>query len=326
MKVLVTGADGFIGSHLCEKLVELGYEVTALCQYNSFGHFGWLTYSAERNQIKLVIGDIRDHILVSEICKNIEVVINMAALIGIPYSYKAPISYTNTNIVGTQNLCDASLKNKVRHFIQISTSEVYGSALYAPIDEQHPLQPQSPYSASKIGSDAIASSYGYSFGLPVTIARPFNTFGPRQSRRAVIPTLISQLLDPSTKKVRVGNMNTVRDFNYVNDTVKRIITLLSKENNFNQVYNLGGSGAFSIQDVYVKLKNHLKIDKELEITQSKIRPDKSEVLKLVCDSSKFDKEFKKLIPTPFNQALSETCEWFEKNMDSFLNNLNNNEE
>ena len=209
MKILITGADGFIGSHLSEHLVLAGHEVNAFCQYNSFGHFGWLTDSPMRTEMNLTLGDIRDESQIYSISNNCDAIINLAALIGIPYSYQAPNSYVSTNIYGTLNLCNAAIRNNIKHFIQISTSEVYGTAKFVPIDENHPLQPQSPYSASKIGADALALSYANAFDLPVTIARPFNTFGPRQSRRAVIPAIISQLLNKSLDFVSLGNINEI---------------------------------------------------------------------------------------------------------------------
>src|ERR1700735_3168931 len=215
-RVLVTGADGFIGSHLVEHLLRAGAQVTALAQYNSFNFWGWLEDLACLEQVQVVTGNIRDSHFCLNLAKNIDVVFHLAALIPIPYSYRAPESYVDTNIKGTLNLCQAALHGPVEKFIHLSTSEVYGTAKYVPIDEQHPLQAQSPYSASKIGADAIATSFYSSFQLPLIIARPFNVYGPRQSARAVIPAIISQIAG-GAKQVKLGDLTTTRDFTFVED-------------------------------------------------------------------------------------------------------------
>ena len=227
MKIFVTGSEGFIGSNLIEDLLKKGHKVTALVQYNSFNNIGWLKNINDK-KLKIVLGDIRDEHFMFESCKNIDVIINLAALISIPYSYKAINSYIETNIMGTSNLCKSAIKNKVKKLIHISSSEVYGSAKYKPINETHPLQPQSPYSATKIGADSIALSYYYSFGLDVCIARPFNTFGPRQSLRAIIPTILFQIINK--KKINLGLLSTKRDFNYITNTTDGIISLIKQKN------------------------------------------------------------------------------------------------
>ena len=228
-KIFITGADGFIGSHLVEKLIEENHNVTALCYYNSFNSYGWLD-SIDKKKIKnakIVLGDVRDENLITKISKDAEVIYHLAALIGIPYSYDAFNSYIDTNIKGTKNILSSCLKSKkIEKIITASTSEVYGSAINVPIDETHPLQAQSPYSATKIAADSLATSFYLSFDLPITIARPFNNYGPRQSTRAVIPTIISQILN-GRKKIELGNINTKRDFVYVKDTVEAL-SLLKK--------------------------------------------------------------------------------------------------
>jgi len=216
-RILVTGADGFIGSHLAEALVQEGAKVRSLVLYNSFNSWGWLDESPLNRDMEIVLGDVRDANLCNKITKDIDIVFNLAALIAIPYSYIAPDSYIETNVKGALNICQSSLNNSVERVVQVSTSEVYGSAQYVPIDEKHPLQPQSPYSASKIGADAIAMSFYYTFDLPVVIARPFNTYGPRQSARAVIPTIITQIAQ-GRYELEIGDASPSRDFNYVTDT------------------------------------------------------------------------------------------------------------
>ena len=248
-KVLVTGADGFIGSHLTEMLVEEGYSVKALSQYNSFNYWGWLEDVSCLDEIEIVTGDIRDSNFCHEITKDVDIIFHLAALIAIPFSYIAPNSYIETNVNGTLNICQAALKNNVKRIIHTSTSEVYGSAQYVPIDEKHPLQPQSPYSASKISADAIANSFFYSFDLPLTIARPFNTFGPRQSARAVIPTIISQIANDE-KNICLGDLTPTRDFNYVKDTCEGMLAILKCDEAIGEIFNIGSNQEISIGDTF----------------------------------------------------------------------------
>src|SRR5271166_804834 len=237
-RVLVTGADGFIGSHLVEHLVGAEARVTALTQYNSFNFWGWLEDIPTLNKIQVITGDIRDSHFCLSLLKDIDVVFHLAALIPIPYSYRAPDSYVDTNIRGTLNLCQAALTNAVVKFVHTSTSEVYGTAKYVPIDENHPLHAQSPYSASKIGADAIATSFYRSFGLPVMIARPFNTYGPRQSARAVIPTIISQLA-AGREEVDMGDTTTTRDFTFVTDTCRGMLAMAEIDDRLGEVFHIG---------------------------------------------------------------------------------------
>ena len=251
-KILVTGADGFIGSHLVEMLVNKGYSVKALSLYNSFNYWGWLEDIDCLDQIEVVNGDVRDPHYCRHITKDIDVIYHLAALIAIPYSYVAPASYVDTNVNGTLNMCQAALDCGVKRFIHTSTSEVYGTAQYVPIDEKHPLQPQSPYSASKIGSDAMAMSYFNAFDLPLTIARPFNTYGPRQSARAVIPTIISQIAD-GANEIKLGDVSPTRDFNYVADTCRGFMDLANCDKALGETVNIGSNFEISVGDTGVIL-------------------------------------------------------------------------
>jgi len=253
-EVLVTGADGFIGSHLTEMLVKKGAKVTALSQYNSFNNWGWLESSDCLNDIDVLTGDVRDPHYCKTITKNMDVVFHLAALIAIPYSYESPDSYIDTNIKGTLNICRAALDNECAKVVHVSTSEVYGTAQYVPIDEKHPLQPQSPYSASKIGADSIAMSFYSSFNLPLTIARPFNTYGPRQSARAIIPTIITQIIN-NAKQLNLGDLSPTRDFNYVKDICGGFIALAECGDAIGEVVNIGSNSEVSIQD-FLKLSTN----------------------------------------------------------------------
>ena len=255
--VLVTGADGFIGSHLVELLVKKSASVRALSYYNSFNNWGWLEDINCKNDVEIISGDIRDYNCCQKITKGIDLVFHLAALIGIPYSYYSPKSYVETNVGGTQNLCHATLENCCQKLIHTSTSEVYGTAVYVPIDEKHPLQAQSPYSATKIGADSIAISYFYSFELPVTIVRPFNTYGPRQSARAIIPTIITQILE-NKSIVELGDISTNRDFIYVKDTCKGIIKLAENNDAVGEVVNIGTNHEITIKDLFYKINDIMK--------------------------------------------------------------------
>ena len=244
-RVLVTGADGFIGSHLVERLVQQGASVRALVQYNSFNFWGWLEELPSLDGVEVVSGDIRDPHFCHGLLAGIDVVFHLAALIPIPYSYVAPDSYVDTNVKGTLNLCQAARANRIEKFVHTSTSEVYGTAQYVPIDEKHPLVPQSPYSATKIAADSMALSFFYSFDLPLVVARPFNTYGPRQSARAVIPTIISQLA-AGIREVRLGDVTTTRDFTFVQDTCRGLIAIAELDGGHGEVFNIGSSAEISI--------------------------------------------------------------------------------
>lgn len=315
--ILITGADGFIGSHLVETLYHYtkiptskfyGAKIKALSLYNSFNYWGWLEEVACLKDIEVISGDIRDPHFCKTITKDIDIIFHLAALIAIPYSYIAPESYVDTNIKGTLNICQAALENNVKRIIHTSTSEVYGTAQYVPIDELHPLQPQSPYSASKIGADCIAMSFYNSFSLPLTTARPFNTYGPRQSARAVIPTIITQIAS-GIKQIKLGDTTPTRDFNFVKDTCEGFVALAESEKTIGEVINIGSNFEISIGDTLNLIKEIMQSDVEFITDSQRIRPKNSEVFRLWCDNTKI----KSL--TGFNpkydikQGLKETIDW-----------------
>lgn len=282
---LITGADGFIGSHLTELLVKEGYKVKALAQYNSFNSWGWLDEVDCRKDIEVFSGDVRDPHYCKHITKNVDIVFHLAALIAIPYSYVAPDSYVDTNVKGTLNICQAALESGVQRVIHTSTSEVYGTAQYVPIDERHPLQPQSPYSASKIGADAMAMSFFNTFDLPVTIARPFNTYGPRQSARAVIPTIISQIAS-GQRQIKLGDVSPTRDFNYVTDTCRGFLALARCDKAVGEIVNIGSNSEISVGDTLKLIRELMNSDVEFVADTQRLRPGKSEVFRLCCDNRK----------------------------------------
>ena len=287
-RALVTGADGFIGSRLIEMLVKKGYQVKALSQYNSFNNWGWLEDVDCKDKIEILTGDIRDPHYCKLITRDVDVVFHLAALIAIPYSYIAPDSYVDTNIKGALNICQAAKENGNIRVIHTSTSEVYGTAQYVPIDENHPLQPQSPYSATKIAADAMAMSFYNAFDLPVTIARPFNTYGPRQSARAVIPTIITQIAS-GVKEIKLGDVTPTRDFNYVDDTCRGFIALAECDESIGETVNIGSNSEITIGDTLNLIKELMGSDVEFVIDKDRIRPSKSEVFRLWCDNSKIEK-------------------------------------
>ncbi len=284
-RVLVTGADGFIGSHLVESLLAAGATVRALAQYNSFNHLGNLEQVAPCERLEVITGDIRDSGCCARLCAGVEVVFHLAALIAIPYSYRAPESYFATNVLGTMNICRAALDAGVQRVIVTSTSEVYGSARFVPITEEHPLQPQSPYSASKIGADAAAMSFYYSFGLPVTVARPFNTYGPRQSARAVIPTIITQIA-AGVSPIRVGDLTPTRDFNFVKDTCGGFLALAESEQCIGETVNIASNYEISIGDALELIRRLMDRPVTFEVDSARLRPAKSEVRRLWGDNRK----------------------------------------
>jgi len=285
-RVFVTGADGFIGSHLVEHLLARGHVVTALCQYNSFGRHGWLETSTENTHpnLTLVLGDVRDAVHMRHLCDGMDVILNLAALIAIPYSYSAAQSYIDTNISGTLNLLEAARHHGVRRFIQTSTSEVYGSAQFTPITEEHPLNAQSPYAATKIASDQLALSYHRSHGLEVSVIRPFNTFGPRQSMRAVIPTIIRQAL--AGDQIQIGDLEPKRDMNFVGDIVRGFEAAITADKAVGEVINLGTNFEVSVGDM-IKIVGEL-LGRTLEPCQQgeRLRPVKSEVTRLLASNEK----------------------------------------
>jgi NAD dependent epimerase/dehydratase len=323
--VLVTGADGFIGSHMVEKLYQTyrgNIKIRALSLYNSFNFWGWLEDLPIKNKIEIVTGDIRDPGMCKKITRGIDVIYNLAALIAIPYSYEAPASYVDTNVRGTLNICQAALENKCGRLIQISTSEVYGTARYVPIDEDHPLQPQSPYSASKIGGDQIAMSFYYAYGLPVTIARPFNTYGPRQSARAIIPTIIIQLAS-GVSEINLGDLRPTRDFTYVEDTCSGIIA--DSGRTVGEVVNLGSSMEISISALFQKISEMMNKKCRIRKDETRLRPEISEVFRLRCDNSRLVKMTGFMPSISMDEGLRKTIEWFsdKKNLSRYKNELYN---
>lgn len=309
--VLVTGADGFIGSHLTELLVREGFKVKALSLYNSFNWWGWLEDVDCRDKIEIFSGDVRDPHFCKLITKDVDVVFHLAALIAIPYSYVAPDSYIDTNVKGTLNIAKAALDNGVKRLIQTSTSEVYGTASYVPIDEQHPLQPQSPYSASKIGADAIAMSFFYAFNLPVTIARPFNAYGPRQSARAVIPTIITQIA-AGKKKIELGDVTPTRDFTFVTDTCRGLVALARCDNAIGETVNIGSNYEISIGETLALVREIMKSDVEFVLDKQRLRPENSEVTRLWCDNTKLRTLTGFAPKLAIRQGLELTVDWFTR--------------
>ena len=307
--VLVTGADGFIGSHLTERLVKEGAKVKALSQYNSFNNWGWLEDVDCKDDIEVLCGDVRDANYMREITKGVDIIFHLAALIAIPYSYIAPDSYIDTNIKGTLNVCQAARDNGVSKTIITSTSEVYGTAQYVPIDEKHPKQPQSPYSATKIGADAIAKSFYNAFELPITIARPFNTYGPRQSARAIIPTIITQIAS-GKKEIKLGDLTPTRDFNYVKDTCSGFVALAKCDKTDGEEINIGSNYEISMKDTLNLIKEIMNSDVEFVTDEQRLRPKKSEVNRLWCDNTKI-KELTGFKPEyDIRKGLEETVKWF----------------
>jgi NAD dependent epimerase/dehydratase len=308
---LITGADGFIGSHLTELLVKEGYKVKALAQYNSFNSWGWLDEVDCRKDIEVLSGDVRDPHYCKHITKDVDIVFHLAALIAIPYSYVAPDSYVDTNVKGTLNICQAALENGVKRVIHTSTSEVYGTAQYVPIDEMHPLQAQSPYSASKIGADAMAMSFFNAFDLPVTIARPFNTYGPRQSARAVIPTIISQIAS-GQRQIKLGDVSPTRDFNYVADTCRGFLELARCDKAVGETVNIGSNFEISVGDTLSLIRELMNSNVEFLTDEQRLRPGKSEVFRLWCDNSKI-RALTGFEPTyNIRSGLQATIGWFTR--------------
>lgn len=312
-KVLVTGAGGFIGSHLAEQLTEYGAEVKAFVRYNSKNQWGWLDSSPYKDNIEVYTGDIRDYDSVKEAVKGCTVVFHLAALIGIPYSYVSPLAYIKTNIEGTYNVLQAARELGVQRVIQTSTSEVYGTARYVPIDEDHVLQPQSPYSASKIGADNIALSYFNSFDLPVTIARPFNTYGPRQSARAIIPTIITQILS-GKRRIELGNLTPTRDLNFVQDTVRGFIRIVECDGTLGEIVNIGSGREISVGDLAAMIAKLIGMEIEISQKDERVRPGASEVERLLCDNSKIGRMTGWKPEVSLEQGLQKTIEWLKENL------------
>ena len=322
-KVFVTGAGGFIGSHLSEVLVEMGAEGTAMLHYNSRSDWSNLDFipSEIKKELKVVKGDIEDSSFMDSETKNNDVVLHLAALIGIPYSYVAPLSYVRTNIQGNVNVLESVRKNDIELMINTSTSETYGTAIYKPIDEKHPLQGQSPYSASKIAADKLSESYFNSFNTPVITIRPFNTFGPRQSSRAVIPTIITQLL--TGQELILGELKATRDFTYVGDTVRGYINAIEKQKLYGEVINLGFGKTISIFDTAKLIMKLLDKEKKINVDKKRIRPENSEVFELVSDNSKASDILNWQPELTFNEGLIKTISFIKNNLDFYKSNLYN---
>ncbi|MGF7056653.1 NAD-dependent 4,6-dehydratase LegB [Brassicibacter mesophilus] len=314
-KILITGADGFIGSHLTEELVRIGYSVRAFVCYNSLNSWGWLDYSplSIKNNVEIFHGDIRDTYRVREAMKGCDVVFHLAALVSIPYSYHSPNTYIETNVKGTLNILQAARELEVEKIIHTSTSEVYGTAQYVPIPEEHPLQGQSPYAASKIGADQLASSFYHSFCTPVSIIRPFNTYGPRQSARAVIPTIITQIAQ-GEQEIKLGSLTPTRDFNYIKDTVRGFIKVAESIETIGEVVNIGSDFEVSIEETAQTIAEIMGVKIEIVTDINRIRPKRSEVERLRADISKAKRLFN-WQPNyggkdGFKRGLQETVEWF----------------
>ncbi|MDI3473271.1 MAG: hypothetical protein PWQ48_1552 [Thermotogaceae bacterium] len=322
MKALVTGAAGFIGSHLVEYLVSKGIEVRAFVRYNSRNNWGWLEESSVKEKIEVYTGDIRDYDSVKDAIKGVDVVFHLAALIGIPYSYVSPLAYIKTNVEGTYNVLQAARELNIQRVVHTSTSEVYGTAQYVPIDEKHPINPQSPYAATKSGADQLALTFYRSFGLPVSVIRPFNTFGPRQSARAVIPTIITQIL-AGKKKIKLGNLDTTRDMNYVLNTVEGFWHVGLHKNSVGEVINLGSGREISIGDLANLIANLIGEKIEIEVDQQRIRPEKSEVERLLCDSTKA-RELTGWKPRySLEEGLKATISWLKEHMQYYKPDIYN---
>lgn len=322
MKILVTGAAGFIGSHLAEHCVELGYTVKAFVRYNSRNDWCWLEHSRYKNEIEIITGDIRDYDSIFNAMKGCDTVFHLAALIGIPYSYITPLGYIKTNIEGAYNVLQAAKEQNLENVLITSTSETYGTAQYTPIDEKHPMVGQSPYSASKIAADQLAISYYRSFGLPVKIVRPFNVYGPRQSARAIIPTIIIQILN-GQKKIKLGNVTPTRDFTFVNDTVKGFIQIAKSEELFGEITNIGMNEEISIGDLAKKIAELMSAKIEIVSDEKRIRPKGSEVERLVCDNSKIIQHTEWEPEYDLERGLLETVEWFKNNLNIYKTGIYN---
>ncbi|MCR5482418.1 MAG: NAD-dependent 4,6-dehydratase LegB [Clostridia bacterium] len=317
-KVLVTGADGFIGSHLVEKLMDEGHDVKAFVYYNSFNSWGWLdTFEQNRlKEIEIFAGDVRDPNGVREAMKGVNQVYHLAALIAIPYSYHSPDAYVDTNIKGTLNVLQAARALDTQRVLVTSTSEVYGTAKYVPIDEKHPYQGQSPYSATKIGADRLAESFYRSFDLPVSIVRPFNTFGPRQSARAIIPTIITQLL-AGKDEIHLGNLTPTRDFNYVKDTVAGFYAIAKSENTIGEEINIATQKEISMGDLAHELIRQINPDARIVCEENRLRPEKSEVNRLLGANSKIKELTDWQQKYTLEEGLTETIEFLKNNLDRY---------
>src|SRR3990172_8939633 len=322
MKVLITGAGGFIGSHLTELLVKEGFNVKAFVRYNSKNNWGWLETSEVKDEVEFLTGDIRDFDSVYNAMKDCNSVFHLAALIGIPYSYISPLAYIKTNVEGTYNILQSAKELNLKNVLITSTSETYGTAQYVPIDERHPMVGQSPYSASKIAADQLAISYYRSFNLPVKIVRPFNTFGPRQSARAIIPTIITQILQ-GEKKLSLGNLHPTRDLTFVKDTVYGFLEIAKSKSLYGEITNIGMAEEISVKDLVEKIIFLMNQKVQIAIEYERIRPEKSEVERLFCDNSKLKKLTNWKPQYNLDKGLSETIDWLKSNISFYKPSIYN---
>jgi NAD dependent epimerase/dehydratase len=311
LTALVTGADGFIGSHLTELLLEKGYKVRALAHYNSFNNWGWLEDIPKNDNLEIITGDIRDPHFCKSITMDLDIVFHLASLIAIPYSYIAPDSYVGTNILGTLNMCQAARENGVGRFIHTSTSQVYGTARYVPMDEKHPKQAQSPYAASKIGADAMAMSFYHAFDFPVTIARPFNTYGPRESARDIIPSIITQII-AGHKTIMVGDLTPTRDMIYVKDTCRGMVTLVEHDDTVGKEINICTNSEITMEEVFSKIQNNMHTSIGYTSESQRMRPPGSEVYRLFGDNSLINTLTGFRPEYDIDHGLQLTCDWFKK--------------
>ena len=314
-KILITGAFGFIGSHLTEFLVKKNYNVIAFDKYNIDNSYGWLENSKLKKNIEFILGDVRDFDSVFKAMKGAKKCIHLAALISIPYSYTSPLAYLKTNTEGSYNVLEAAKMLQIDDTIVTSTSEIYGSAQYSPMDELHPISPQSPYAASKVAADQLALSYFKSFDLPVKIARPFNVFGPRQSPRAIVASIINQLLVGD--KLRIGNLDVSRDLTYIDDTIDGFYKILKSKKIFGEVINIGSNNNIKIKEIVKIVSDTLNCKPKLVIENKRLRPNKSEVSKLICNNTKIKKRLKWDNKISFKKGIQNTIEWNKKNYSEF---------
>lgn len=321
-KVLVTGAAGFIGSHLTEYLVEKGFQVKSFVRYNSKNNWGWLETSEVKDEVEVVAGDIRDYDSVHNAVKGCDAVFHLAALIGIPYSYVSPKAYIDTNIVGAYNILQATKELKTEQVLLTSTSETYGTAQYVPIDEKHPMVGQSPYAASKIGADQMAISYYRSFNLPVKIVRPFNTYGPRQSARAIIPTVISQVLSGKTN-LELGSLTPTRDLTFVKDTCKGFYEISQSDKLYGEITNIGMRNEISIGDLVNKIASIIGTEISIITDEKRVRPENSEVQRLFCDNNKLLSNTNWKPSYNLESGLTETIQWLRNNLNIYKTELYN---
>ena len=310
-KIFITGATGFIGSHLAELCVERGFEVVAFDRYNFNNHWGWLEHSKYKKDMRIILGDLRDYDSVSKAMKGCDRVFHLAALIGIPFSYISPLAYIRTNVEGTYNVIEAAKNYNLDQILVTSTSETYGTAKYVPIDENHPLVGQSPYAASKIAADQLALSYYLSFDLPIKIVKPFNTYGPRQSLRAIIPTIITQALSKKNE-IKLGNLSPTRDFLYVEDTCNGILAISKSENFFGEAVNIGTNTQISMKDLAKKIIKIMNLNISIKKDPIRIRPKKSEVERLYCDNKKILNKTSWKPSYDLDKGLKETINFFKK--------------